>query len=262
MNARVVCIAGWTLAALAACGPTDRTSGGDPWTTFAGWEEHAEESFQIVGTVRERDLEGGIWVIRAPDGEEWAPLGIPEDFRVDGAGVVADVRTRPDLMSFAMVGEIVEILRIRHGSVPAGSEGEVPADVLPPASGEAPSALLGEWRIVEAHLPGISTGRAAAERWIGRSVEYGRTFSFGPNGECTSATFDARRSGVDALLSGRYGIPSESLPPVAEAESVVVVEVHCDGAFWNGLGATVLLLDDGRALTPWDGAFLVLERVS
>lgn len=264
-RALVACL----LLSIAACEVGDGGAGGDPWTALEGWPRHEEEAIRVTGTVDEIGVEGGVWVIRAPGGEEWAPIELPEAFRIEGAGVVADVRRRPDLLSIGMRGSLVEVLRIRHGSVPEADDAALAGDAgieaaTSPAAGtaaEAPARLVGEWRIVDAHLPGVSTGAAAAERWFGRTIQYGRTFAFGPNGECSTATFETRRADVDGLLSGGYGIPRESLPPLAEADEVIVAEVRCGGATWDALGGTVLLLDDGRALTPLDGAFLSLERV-
>ncbi|MEK9501961.1 hypothetical protein [Gaopeijia maritima] len=256
--ARVLLVS--VLLAVSACDPSEGGAGGDPWTTLDGWTAHGDEAVRIAGLVDEVSVEGGIWVIRSPNGEEWAPIELPEPFRIEGAGVVADVRPRPDLLSIGMRGTLVEVLRIRHGSVPGVDDAEEGAPVESAAARtEAPARLVGEWRIVEAHLPGVSTGPADAGRWIGQTVQYGSTFAYGPNGECGAAVFDARRVELDGLLSGAYGVPRESLPPVAEADEAILVEVQCDGGAWTALGATVLLLDDGTALTPWDGAFLTLE---
>lgn len=259
LRAFVFCV----VALLPACDARDRGAGADPWTTLDGWPRHEEEAIRVVGTVDEVSVEGGIWIIRAPDGAEWAPVDLPEPFRIEGAGVVTDVRERPDLLSIGMRGTLVEILRIRHGSVPGGAEeGGGDAVIAPVASrSDAPAPLVGEWRIAAAHLPGVSTGPTAAERWIGETVRFGSTFAFGPNGECGTATFETRRADVDALLSGTFGVPRESLAPVAEVDEVILVEVFCNGTSWNALGATVLLLEEGTALTPWDGAFLTLEPV-
>lgn len=258
--ARVLLVS--VLLAVSACDPSEGGAGGDPWTTLDGWAEHEEEAVRIAGLVDEVSVEGGVWVIRAPDGQEWAPIELPDAFRIEGAGVVADVRTRPDLLSMGMRGTLVEILRIRHGSVPGIDEEDGAAPSVEPAAArtEAPARLVGEWRIAEAHLPGVNTGADDARRWIGQTVQYGSTFAYGPNGECGAAVFDARRVELDGLLSGAYGVPRESLPPVAEVDEAILVEVRCEGGAWTALGATVLLLDDGTALTPWNGAFLTLER--
>lgn len=247
---------------LAACGPSERAPVGDPWTTLEGWEEYRESAVNVVGVVEHREVEGGTWVIREPDGTPWSPVNLPEAFQIDGAGVVADVRLRPDLMSIAMAGELVEVLRIRHGAVPGAPAPAAAADSAVEATAAAPGAgLFGEWRVVDAHVPGVSAmSSSRAANWRGRALEYGPRSARSPNGDCVEASYAERTVGVDALLSGQYGIPPENLPPVAGLEQVRVLDVRCAGASWNAVGQTVLLLDDRRALTPWDGVFFELRR--
>ena len=104
----------------------------------------------------------------------------------------------------------------------------------------------------------MSSSRAAS--WRGRALEYGPRSARSPNGDCVEASFSERTVDVDALLSGQYGVPPESLPPVAGLDEVRVIDVRCAGASWAAVGQTVLLLDDRRALTPWDGVFFELRR--
>jgi len=67
------------------------------------------DSFEIVGTVRYKDLEGGFYAIDTDDGKKYDPVNLPESFRKDGLRVTATVRLNKDLMSFRMYGEIIEI---------------------------------------------------------------------------------------------------------------------------------------------------------
>ena len=76
-------------------------------------------TFQIAGTVHHLDLEGGLFVIRDAQGEQYSPLYLPDAFRVDGMTVEAEARRRDDMASIGMVGPLVELLRIR--SRPGGS---------------------------------------------------------------------------------------------------------------------------------------------
>ncbi len=254
----------WALAlaallVVAGCQARESEVVGDPWMVLGGWPEHEAEAIRIGGVVEARDLEGGIWVVRDPDGAEWVPLELPEPFRIDGAGVVADVRLRPDLLSIGMTGTLVEILRIRHGSVAAGTGA---AEALPDGDPAAPpSDLIGQWRIGETHRPGVSAGSLDGAWWSGQEIRYGADFAYGPDAECGRASYEVRRVTVDALLSGRFGVPPDRVPPLAGADEVRLVEVRCGTAAWDALGAVVLLLDDSTALVAWEGAFLELASL-
>jgi hypothetical protein len=93
------------------------------------WEnQHADPSvksdiFQIVGTVRFVQLEGGHYVIRLPDGSQFNPINLPDRFKASGMKVQAEVRRRNDILSTAMLGPLVEILRIRSASDESEDEG-------------------------------------------------------------------------------------------------------------------------------------------
>lgn len=245
-----------------ACGSPEGSAVGDPWTTLDGWEEHQGSAIDVVGVVEWREIEGGTWVIREPGGAVWAPVNLPASFQIDGAGVVADVRLRPDLMSIGMTGELVEILRIRHGAVPTAPSPAPAGAPEPEPAGPVPgSGIFGEWRVVDAHQPGVSAmGASRAASWRGRAFFYGPGEARSPDGECVEASFSERTVSIDALLSGQYGVPPETLPPVAGLDEVAVVDVRCGGASWNAAGQTVVVLDDRRALTPWDGVFFELHR--
>jgi len=70
------------------------------------------DSFEIVGTVRHKDLEGGFYAIDTDDGKKYDPVNLPESFKKDGQRVTATVRLNKDLMSFRMYGEVIEIVTI------------------------------------------------------------------------------------------------------------------------------------------------------
>jgi hypothetical protein len=72
--------------------------------------------FRITGEVHYMDVEGGLFVITGTDGVQYNPINLPESFKSDGANVEADVRRRDDLVTTAMVGPVIEVLRIRARS--------------------------------------------------------------------------------------------------------------------------------------------------
>jgi hypothetical protein len=69
---------------------------------------------EIAGVVRFYQLEGGFYAIRGDDGETYNPTNLPEEFRRDGASIIATVKLRPDLMGIHQVGPLVEVLEIRR----------------------------------------------------------------------------------------------------------------------------------------------------
>jgi Heat shock protein len=85
-----------------------------------GWVELKPESagsgptIHISGTVHYLDLEGGLFVIRDAEGTQYNPINLPEAFRVDGMDVEADARRSDKMASIGMVGQPVELLRIRR----------------------------------------------------------------------------------------------------------------------------------------------------
>ena len=72
--------------------------------------------FHISGTVKYIDVEGGVFVIQDVDGTRYNPINLPDTFKSDGMSVEAEARRREDLVSAAMIGPIIELLRIRSRS--------------------------------------------------------------------------------------------------------------------------------------------------
>jgi glutamine cyclotransferase len=68
---------------------------------------------RVEGTVRRREVEGGVWVVEDRAGESVEPLNLPADFRTEGLEVEMEVRPRDDMASMGMAGRLVEIVRIR-----------------------------------------------------------------------------------------------------------------------------------------------------
>lgn len=170
----------------------------------------------------------------------------------------------PDLLSVDVPGELMEVLRIRpapaDGSLAGRAHGgDAVGTDLAEATPDHP--LWGEWRIIGHVIPGVSAmSESRASAWTGRAVEYTRLFARSPNGECVEPGYSDRNESVDALMSGEFGVPASSLPPVADLEAVDVVDVRCAGSGWRAAGESVMLLDRRRALTPWDAVFFELRR--
>lgn len=87
-------------------------------SSTSDWVEQTPEpdvsapAFHISGTVHYMDIEGGLFVIDA-NGTTYNPVNLPDTFKSDGMDVEAEIRRRDDLASIAMVGPVIEVLRIR-----------------------------------------------------------------------------------------------------------------------------------------------------
>lgn len=247
---------------LVACRPSsfDRPSN---WNELDGWVEFAEEAVRIEGRLVA--VAGAQpWIVRDESGQGWVPMRVPESFQLEGLRIEADVRLRPDLLSAGLPGELVEVLRIRESTgsdAPTAASADEASDPWPASSGGSSSVVWGEWRVIGHFAPGVqamSSARAAS--WTGRALEFGPSSARSPNGECLEPSYPERIETSDAVLSGEYGVPVESVPPVGDVENLRVVEVRCAGDGWNAAGAVLLVIDERRALAPWDGVFFELRR--
>ena len=70
------------------------------------------DSFEIVGTVVYKDIEGGFYAIDGDNGSKYDPINLPESFRKDGLRVKVTARPRMDAMSLHMYGAIIEVVNI------------------------------------------------------------------------------------------------------------------------------------------------------
>ncbi len=250
------------VSAVAACRPSgfDRPSG---WTELDGWVEHVAVAVRVQGRLTA--AQGAQpWIIVDGDGRSWIPMAVPESFQLAGLGVEADVRLRPDLLSVGLEGELVEVLRIRESSRDASTVLDEDASAPATLSGDpgpTRSALWGEWRIIGHLSPGVAAmSSARAGSWTGRALEFGPSTARSPNGECLEPAYRERTAMSDAVFSGEYGVPIESVPPAEGIDTLLVVDVRCSGAGWDAAGTVVLVLDERRALAPWDGVMFELRR--
>ena len=70
------------------------------------------DSFEIVGTVTYKNIEGGFYAIDGDNGSKYDPINLPESFRKDGLKVKVTARLKKDAMSFHMYGAIIEVVNI------------------------------------------------------------------------------------------------------------------------------------------------------
>lgn len=151
------------VVALLACSPpplTDEEPAAEPLATTAVEEtptatEAPRETLTVAGTVRYRDLEGGIYVIQAGD-TTYNPIELPQEFRVDGLAIEAEVVRRDDVAGVGMVGQMVEIVSIDRAAETAG----IAADA---AQAEDRAAVEGDVAAAESEADQIDAGETAEQ---------------------------------------------------------------------------------------------------
>ncbi len=67
-----------------------------------------------TGTVQRFTTEGGFYAIRGDDGVVYEPMILPQEFNVDGLRVRFNATIRDDVVSFHMVGPIIELAKINR----------------------------------------------------------------------------------------------------------------------------------------------------
>jgi hypothetical protein len=80
-------------------------------------------SVEGTGTVRYVPLEGGFYVIEADEGAFYDPINLGDEYKVDCVRISFVARLAPELVSFHMVGTMVELVEIsRLGSCDTSSD--------------------------------------------------------------------------------------------------------------------------------------------
>ncbi|HXS11006.1 MAG TPA: hypothetical protein VN852_13570 [Candidatus Krumholzibacteria bacterium] len=103
---RPIALALVAAASVVACGSHE-------WLELNPEVDVKAPTFRLTGEVHYVDVEGGIFTIQSTDGTTYNPVNLPDSYKVDKMAVEADARVRTDLVSPAMVGPLVELLRIR-----------------------------------------------------------------------------------------------------------------------------------------------------
>ena len=70
------------------------------------------DTFEIVGNVTYKNIEGGFYAIDGDNGSKYDPINLPESFRKDGLRVKVTARRKKDAMSLHMYGAIIEVVNI------------------------------------------------------------------------------------------------------------------------------------------------------
>lgn len=189
---------------LASCA----SAGTGPWVEVTPEAAAPGTLLPIMGTVQHLDLEGGVYVIRDAEGRTFHPTNLPAAFRVDGLAVEAVARPREDQMSIGMVGQLVELVRIRKRQ-----------DQAPTAA----ASLRGTaWRLEDLGGTGMMdgaqatlvfsqdgrvSGNASCNRFLGTATIGGSAISFAPLATtrkmCAEAVMQQERRYLEMLSEAR-----------------------------------------------------------
>lgn len=158
----------------------------------------------------------------------------------------------------------------RPASVPRESRELDSADAAQTdAAATAPDAATGDAEVVFGNwiVTGHRFGAVSALDDNTAVQLHGRTLSFSADrvesgaDVCASPRFQVREAGLlEFLLTEFRSSPVDLGLTVAADSRVTVVDTDCIDQPWTTLGSRVLVLPDGSALAPWDGAFFELSR--
>lgn len=191
-------------------------NGSGDWVIVSADGADSGSATRITGTVRHMDLEGGLYVIRDPEGKNYNPTNLPEAFQVDKMRVEAEARPRDDLASIGMVGPLVEILRIRElafedvaGPRPTDGPGDSSADLRGTSWRLEDLAGAGVIDMAQATLEFTEDdrvgGSGSCNRFRGTVEVHGDSISFGPLATTRMACAEAvnnQETNYIAALSG------------------------------------------------------------
>lgn len=77
-----------------------------------------KDTLRISGTVTFQNLETGFWGITDTKGNNYLPVNMPEQLKIDGAKVRCTVRLMEDVVTIAMWGTPVKVISFQtpfHG---------------------------------------------------------------------------------------------------------------------------------------------------
>ena len=69
-----------------------------------------KDTLRITGTVSYQNLETGFWGITDTKGNNWYPINMPEQLKIEGAKVRCTIRKMEDTVTFTMWGTPVKII--------------------------------------------------------------------------------------------------------------------------------------------------------
>lgn len=186
------------LLLLLACAPG---TGSSDWIELRPTPSGGAPLLHVVGRVQHNDLEGGFYLLRDDQGNRYNPLNLPDRFRLDGMPIEAEARPRNDVSSIGMVGQVVELVRIRRRDPDelaatnlAGTRWRLDELGGVPAIRE-PTATL------EFGSEGAVSGRGTCNRFTGQMTIEGMTIVMGPIATTRMACAPALMNQEDRYLA-------------------------------------------------------------
>lgn len=64
---------------------------------------------EYQGQIEFLDIEGGVWVLTTPAGEHYSLFRAPKELLQEGMEVVITGQIKPDMVTAAQVGEVLEV---------------------------------------------------------------------------------------------------------------------------------------------------------
>lgn len=64
---------------------------------------------QYTGQIEFLDIEGGVWVLTTSEGTHYSLFRAPKDLLQEGMEVVITGQIKPDMVTAAQVGEVLEV---------------------------------------------------------------------------------------------------------------------------------------------------------
>ncbi|MGM0855861.1 MAG: hypothetical protein ACQEW0_02125 [Pseudomonadota bacterium] len=115
---------------------------------------------------------------------------------------------------------------------------------------------LGEWKIKEAHFPGITAmTEREAEMWIGENIIYSRNFANFNDEDCLDPVYETTHIYNDGLKFDSYTLASLGLNDFP----IEMINVICDAGN-RGLGSNLIRKNNNSGFTFWDGAFFFTTK--
>jgi hypothetical protein len=130
----------------------------------------------------------------------------------------------------------------------------------PPVDNTPAPEVLGNWTIVDHHIPRTSAmTEADAAAWRGRNLRLNGTRVIFGEKQCEVA-FQTNKVDAAKFIADAYHVSLDAIPPLRGRGSITVTQVSCGARAWAAPGAVLIPLGADRLLAPWDGVFFELQR--
>jgi heat shock protein HslJ len=139
---------------LGACANTDNLG----WVKLNQTTQSHGPALLIEGVVRYLDIEGGLFVIRTADNQQYHPVNLPKNFQQEGLSVQTKAYQLENAMSIGMVGTLVELIEVRK---------------LNPSQESNVSLLGSTWRLHDLAGKPVVEGVMATLEFVGENAVAG-----------------------------------------------------------------------------------------